>query len=498
MKKQITSLLLLTTLVAGCSDNFLSPKPQSSITTGNFYETPDEINQAVNGVYAGMHNWASNIYNMMSEVRSPNYMGVAHNAQRDWWDITTFTVKPQDDLIESVWGDLYQMINRANMVLASVDNVDFGTSTALRTQYTAEARFLRAMAYFQLVRLYGRVPLVTTVITPEEGIQIGQSEPADIYDFITSEMSAVVDSLPTSYTASDVGRLTKYAAEGLLAKVYLTQAGYPVNKTTALNQAEPLLQDVIAHEGAGYSLAPNYADLFTYKNDNKYDLFEIEYLSGGVGAGSSFPMDIAPADADVSVVPFRAQISANELALSDDLLNAYEPGDKRFDATIDTVYLSSVTDTSVTYGHTPFIDKFIDQGLNLSDFRDWPEDFPLLRFADVLLMDAEVRADLANAPTAEAVAEINRVRARAGLPAVNPGSKAEFDQILHHERRIEFVGEGQYWFDLVRWGNAVNVMNDWFAATAQDIHIDEHNLVYPIPQSQIDIFPGLYQQNPGY
>ena len=102
------------------------------------------------------------------------------------------------------------------------------------------------------------------------------------------------------------------------------------------------------------------------------------------------------------------------------------------------------------------------------------------------------------APTPEAVAEINRVRARAGLAAVSPGSKAEFDQILRHERRIEFVGEGQYWFDLVRWGNAVNVMNDWFTATAQDIHIDEHNLVYPIPQSEIDIFPGLYQQNPGY
>ena len=496
--RKLASLLLVTTLCAGCSDNFLSPKPQSSITTGNFYQTPDEINQAVNGVYAGMHNWASNIYIMMSEVRSPNYMGVSHNAQRDWWDITTFTVKPEDGIVESVWGDLYQMINRANMVLASVDNVDFGSSTAERTQYVAEARFLRALAYFQLVRLYGNVPLVTKVITPQEGIEIKQSAPAEVYDFITSEMSAVADSLPTSYTPSDVGRLTKYAAEGLLAKVYLTEAGYPVKKAAALGNAAPLLQDVIAHEGAGYSLAQNYKDLFTYKNDNKYDLFEIQYLSGGVGAGSSFPMDIAPADAHVSVVPFRAQISPNELQLSDDLLGAYEPGDERFDATIDTVYLSSVTDTLTTYGHTPWISKFIDQGLNLSDFRDWPENFPLLRFADVLLMDAEVRAGLANAPTPEAVAEINRVRDRAGLAPVNPGSKAEFDQILRNERRIEFVGEGKYWFDLVRWGNAVNVMNDWFNATAQDIQIDEHNLVYPIPQSEIDIFPGLYQQNPGY
>jgi hypothetical protein len=280
--------------------------------------------------------------------------------------------------------------------------------------------------------------------------------------------------------------------------VYLTEAGYPLNRTDALSKAEPLLQDVIAHEGQGYSLAPNYADLFAYTNDNQYDLFEIQFLSGGVGAGSSFPMEIAPADADVSVVPFRAQVSSNELQLSDDLLSAYEPGDLRFDATIDTVYLSFQTDTSTSYGHSPFISKFIDPGLNLADFRDWPENFPLLRFADVLLMDAEVRADLANAPTPEAVAEINRVRARAGLPAVNPASKAEFDQILKHERRIEFVGEGQYWFDLVRWGDAVPVMNAWFAATAQGITIDENQLVYPIPQSQIDVFPGLYQQNPGY
>jgi hypothetical protein len=496
MKRQLASLLLVATLSAGCSDDFLSPTPQSSITTGNFYETQDQIGQAVNGVYAGMHDWASNIYIFMSEVRSKNYIGINHNAQRDWWDITTFTVKPQDAIVEDVWGGLYQMINRANMVLENVDDVPFD-DPALRTQYTAEARFLRALAYFQLVRLYGRVPLVTEVITPEEGIRIGQSEPAEIYDFVTAEMSAVADSLPASYPASDVGRLTKWAAKGLLAKVYLTEAGYPLNRTEALALAEPLLQEVIAHEGEGYSLAPEYGDLFTYVNDNRYSLFEIQYLSGGVGAGSSFPMEIVP-PVDVSVVPFRAQISANELALSQDLLDAYEPGDERFDATIDTLYLESVTDTSVTYGNTPWIDKFIDEGLDIADFRDWPENFPLLRFADVLLMDAEVRADLANAPTPEAVAEINRVRARAGLPAVNPGSKAEFGRILKHERRIEFVGEGQYWFDLVRWGDAVPVMNDWFAATAQGITIDEKQLVYPIPQSQIDVFPGLYQQNPGY
>jgi hypothetical protein len=495
--KKLAFLILVATLSAGCSDDFLSPKPQSDITTGNFYQTPEEINQGVNGVYAGMHDWASEIYIFMSEVRSKNYMGISHNAQRDWWDITTFTVKPQDGIVGNVWDGLYQMINRANMVLESADNVDFSGSAALRTQYKAETRVLRALAYFELVRLYGRVPLVTKVITPEEGLQIKQSEPAEIYDFITSEMAAVADSLPASYPASDVGRLTKWAAKGLLAKVYLTQSGYPVNKKEALSQAAPLLQEVIANEGQGYSLAPNYADLFTYENDNKYNLFEIQYLSGGVGAGSSFPMEIVP-PVDVSVVPFRAQVSANELALSDDLLTAYEPGDLRFDATIDTLYLETVTDTSQTFGNTPWIHKFIDQGLNIADFRDWPENFPLLRMADVLLMDAEVQTDLANAPTAQAVADLNRVRARAGLPAINPASKAEFDAALKHERRIEFVGEGQYWFDLVRWGDAVPAMNSWFQATAQEISIDESDLVYPIPQSQIDIFPGLYQQNPGY
>ncbi len=492
--KRLASLLLVVMLSTSCSD-FLSPTPQSTITVGNFYKSQDQINQAVSGVYSGMASWPTNIFLYSSEFRSKNYIAQSHNAQRDWWDIATFTVKPEDQILSDTWRNLYAMINRANVVLQSIDNVPF-TNPALETQYRAETRFLRAFAYFQLVRLWGRVPLVTKTISPSEATQIKQSEPAEIYNFVATEMSAVKDSLPASYTGSDIGRLTKYAAEGLLARVYLTMAGYPLNQTANYAKAAPLLQDVIAHEGSGYSLAPDYRAQFSYKNDNKYHLFEIQFISGGVGAGSEFPEQVAPPDIAANIIPFRAQISASELGLPQDLLTAYEPGDKRFLGTIDTSWVNSAVPPG--RGNTPWISKFVDPNLTLTSRTDWPENFPVLRYADVLLMDAEVRAALTGGPDATGVAEINRVRAAAGLKPIAPTSKADFDAALRHERRIEFVGEGRTWFDMVRWGIAVQTMNDFFTATSQNLHIDQNMLLFPIPLSEINIFPGLYQQNPGY
>lgn len=492
MKKAIPLLVAL--LFSACTD-VLDREPLSSLTVGNFYKTEGDIEKALNGVYAGTRDWPTPIYIYLSEVRSKNYIGVFHDAQRDWWDITAFEVKPEMTTLRNVWGSLYQMINRANTLLEKIDGVPF-RDEQVRARYKAEARFLRAYAYFQLVRLFGRVPLVTRTITPDEGIQIGQSEPAEIYEFIAREMSEVMDQLPPDYPAAQKGRATRWAVKGVLAQVYLTMAGYPLHQRDKLEDARVLLREIIDQEGTYVTFAPNYADLFTHDNDNEYALFEVQYVSGGVGAGGGFPAEIVPADISRSIAPFGGIVSASRLALSQDLLDAYEPGDLRFDVTIRTTYPTNTNPPGV--GNTPFIHKFIDEGVALADRNDWPINFPLLRYADVLLMYAEVLAEQAGGPTPEAVALVNRIRARAGLPAINPTTKEEFDLALEHERRIEFVGEGVYWFDLVRRGRAVQVMNEWFAATGQGIQIDEHHLVYPIPRSEMDIYPGLYQQNPGY
>ncbi len=493
--KKFIPLLGLTMLLASCTDDFLSPVPQNEVTVANFYQTQEDFDRAVTGVYAGMRDWPVEIYLFLSEVRSDNYYAIFSDAQRDWRDITDFQVTPFTATVRGVWADAYTMINRANTLLERIDGVAF-TNQALKAQYIAEARMLRAQAYFELVRLFGRVPLVTKPISPEEGIQIGQSEPADIYAFITKEMAEASNALPSSYTGASLGRMTKWAAKGLLAKVYLTMAGCPMQDKTGLAKAEALLQEIIGQEGGAVKWSPNYKDVFTEANENKFNLFEIQFVSGGVGAGSVFPALIVPGDLTRTLAPFGSTggESATRLGLSDDLLAAYEPGDKRFDVTIDTMWLN--TGVPPDTNNNPYVRKFLYRTTTPTTYPDWGQNFPMLRYADVLLMYAEALNEQNR--TAAALPYLNKVRARAGLPALQTTSKAEFAQALLHERRIEFVGEGQRWFDLVRSCTAVQTMNDWFSSLGVNITIDQNDLLYPIPQTEMDIFPGLYTQNPGY
>jgi len=496
MKKISFSIILIIFAFASCKQGYLDVKPTSSITSGNFYHTQLDIEQALNGVYASMRDWPVNIYLFLSEVRSNNFYAVFEDGQRDWFDINNFQVTPQAAILHDTWQSLYQMVNRANEILEHIDAVHFD-DPAQKTQYTAETRFLRAFAYFQLVRLWGNVPLVDHVITPEEGIQIKQSPPADIYKLITADMNAAKDSLPSAYTGPDEGRITAWAAKGILAKVYLTMAGYPLNQKDKLDSASALLKDITSHEGATPKLVltPNYADLFGYKNDNLHCMLEVQYISGGLGEGSTFPSEVLP-NLSTSLVNVSILQSANRLTISQDLLDNFEAGDKRFNVTFDTSYTTN--DNPPQHGNVPFFKKFVDFGLTLTNYDDWPENFPLLRYADVLLMYAETLNDLAGTPPPQAIDLLNRIRSRAGLAAIHPTTKNDFALALEKERRSEFSDEGQYWFFLVRTGRAVPVMNAWMAATSQNKTINEQQLVYPIPQTEMDIYPGLYTQNPGY
>jgi hypothetical protein len=263
------------------------------------------------------------------------------------------------------------------------------------------------------------------------------------------------------------------------------------------DKAQALLEDIISHEGTTPKLAltPNYGDLFGYKNDNMHALFEVQYVSGGLGQGSTFPSEVL-GNVSTDLVNVSILNSATRLTVSEDLLNSYDPIDTRFNVTYDTSYTTN--DNPPQHSNVPFFKKFIDFGLTtLTKYDDWPENFPLLRYADVLLMEAEILNDKSG-PTEQAVDLLNRVRTRAGLPNITPATKEEFDSALTKEYRLEFADEGQYWFYLVRTGKAIPTMNAWFAATGRSKTIDEHNLVYPIPQTEMDIYPDLYQQNSGY
>ena len=355
MKKLFFSTVILSLIIlASCKKNFLDVKPTSSITSGSFYLSQQDIQQAVNGVYAGLRAWPVDIYWYLSEVRSKNYYVTSDGAQRDWYDFSNFSDNPSDETLHDTWQSLYAMIERANQVLEKIDGVPF-SNASLKTQYKAESRFLRAFAYFQLVRLWNKVPLVTKVITPSGALEIKQSDPADVYKFITSEMNSIKDSLPVKYTASsDMGRATQWAVKGILGKVYLTMAGYPLNKTAMLDSARIVLKDIIDHEGQypHLSVTQNYASLFGYKNDNQHAIFEVQYVSGGVGEGSTFPSQNIPPGLSTSLVTVRSLLFTSSVQVSTDLINSYDPRDVRFDVTIDTAYETNNNPTQV--GHTKY------------------------------------------------------------------------------------------------------------------------------------------------
>jgi len=463
-----------------CGENFLDHAPETDVTVGNFYQSQADIEKAVNGVYQGMQPWSVGIYFYLSEVRSNNFWAVFADGQRDWYDISNFSTGSNIATLSNAWANNYSMINRSNEILDRIDNISF-TDESLKDRYKAEVRFLRAFAYFQLVKIFNRVPLIDRVLAENEALEISQSQPDLIFEFIVAEMSDVAEQLPNEYDINNLGRVTEQAVKGILARVYLTMAGFPLYDAERLNDARPLLDDIIAMEGSHVTFADNFEDLFAYENDNQFHIFEIQYISGA-GAGNALPGQVHPGTPDFQ---FGSAIFPGRLTVSDDIIGLYEENDLRFDHTIGFLE------------NTYFFNKFTDLTVTIPESGDFPVNFPLLRYADVLLMHAEVENEL-EGPTPQAVAKLNRIRDRAGLNEITLATQDELRLAIEEERRREFAFEGRYWFDLRRTDRGIDVMNQWFENTGQNIVMSENDYVYPIPLNQLDVFPGLYEQNPGY
>lgn len=492
MKKPLIFIaILLSTGLISCKKNYLDLSPISSLGTTNFYKNQEQIEQAVTGIYNILLTFPDINFINLSEVRSSNFYTALPAAQRDYYDISSFNVSSSTAILQSAWADEYKMINRANEVLSNINNVTFSDSSSKR-QAIGESRFLRGLAYFQLVKTFGGVPLVNRVITASEALKIGRSSVDSIYEFIVQDLTAAVNDLPTSYPDNVKGKATTWAARGILGRVYMTMAGDPLKKTQYFDSARIILKQIIDQEGSyGIQLAPDYKDLFNSDNDNKYFLFEVNYISGGQGLGDAVPGETLPTDISRDIAKYGAYYISGEP--SQELLDSYEPGDVREAATISTNYVNGAGETVPQYYFT----KFLEPGKDILSHDDWPINFPIIRYADVLLMYAEALNEGATVPPPASVNILNRIRTRAGLGAIHPLTKQDFREAMGKERRHEFAWEGQYWPYLVRTGTALKEMNPWL----QQIYsktITNDRLIYPIPRSEILIYPGLYSQNPGY
>jgi starch-binding outer membrane protein, SusD/RagB family len=502
MKKIVGySLIAIVGLLSAC-DKKLDQNPISSQATEAFYVTQNDFIQGVNAAYNGLRTWPDRMLNL-SETRSDNLYAVSDGGVREWEGINSFhkTIAGNAYVTEA-WSGNYTGIFKANQLLEnlSLKGASVIADAGLRTRLEAEARFLRAFYYFDLVRWFGRVPLIDKSVTPVEALQIARGPVADVYNLIISDLQFAATGLPEAYAAAaDKGRATRYAAKGILALVHMTRSGptYDIKGPgLGLNewsQALTLLNEII--NSKKYTFATNYADIFDYDKENNAEVvFDVQYSTGSTPVvGSTFAWLLVPD------TWFQSQGKATQGGLtirpiSNNLLNAYETADTlRKPFSIQTGFTNNgVTETR------SFFKKYVNLAKVPANRLDWPINFIALRYTDVLMLKAECILHGATGTQAEVDAIVNQVRKRAGMGI--PIANVTLAQLMD-ERRKEFAAEGTRWHDLVRSGLVETVMTNWI--TQEDVGkvmqpFQKNYILYPIPQSELDVKPGLYEQNLGY
>jgi hypothetical protein len=436
----------------------------------------------VNGAYAALQSGGvfGNSY-VFGDVASDNTVPPASGSVTDQDEFDRFYIRTTNPFISGRWNDSYTAIARFNTILDKIGGVTMDET--LKNRYIAEAKFLRALVYFNLVRTFGDVPLIVKSISnPDEGYEYGRAPKADVYAQIEKDLTEAESVLPVSYATTDIGRATRGAAKALLGKVYLTENKYAPAATK--------LKEVI--DLGVYDILPNYADVFRVSNkNNKESVFDVQYKSGGAGEGNAWPNSFAPENSGNAVIAFGGGGNNQPTA---DLVNAYEAGDKRKDISLATSYTNANGQT-IPYN---FVKKYVDTPVANGDNGN---NIPVIRYADVLLMYAESLNEVGYQAAGDALTNLNRIRTRAGLTgktAANIPTQQAFRLAIEQERRVEFAFEGHRWYDLVRTGRAITVLNSKKDQIRLVNTLTENNLVDPIPQNQIDINKAKISQNPGY
>jgi starch-binding outer membrane protein, SusD/RagB family len=493
MKKTYQNFLILSffLILASCETN-LEIEPESFISSDSFYNNEKEVNLAVIATYNSLYKILENEWSV-TELRSDNTSfrpDGSPGSDLDRYTIDRFTVSTTNKINENYYRACYSTIALSNRVLQNLSVVG---NLNLKKQYEGEARFFRAHAYFNLVRLYGPVPFVDRVLTGEESLKINRSPVNDIYNLIISDLQFASENLPSTYAATEKGRVTKWAAKGILGKVHLTLKNYAA--------AETVLESILSGPN---KLLPKYEDVFKISNEyNDEILFAVRYQSGGIGLGSIFANSFAPLNSgDIVVRGSGSSFNVPTTSISDGYLPA------------DTRKASSMSDFWINATGVKRLNKFVSKyNSAFNTVNDSGNDWPVIRFSDVLLMLSESYA--VTKGVVPALEKLNMVRTRVGLPIINESEVATPEGLklaIENERRFEFAFENHRWFDLVRTGKAVEVINQHF--TIEPIYIvplidvvsipntkpnpiKEWQLLLPIPQYEIDLNPNL-SQNLGY
>jgi hypothetical protein len=476
------------TMFVSCdTDEFLNPLPDSAIVADAFFESDTDVLAGIIGVYDALQGVNENTESssirfnrgvqleyLLTEHRSDNTRSKTLEGSRA--DFHRYIVEPDNVQSEDYYQSMYEIIFRANNVLKYVDK----SSSANINKYTAEAKFLRAYAYFNLVRLYGAVPLVTTVVgSDEKELLFTRVDEAIIYEQIVADLQEGVTYLDNT----NKSRASKAAAQGILAKVYLTKP------TRNYAGAKQLCEDIM---NSGFSLESNFKNVF-YNELNNEIIFAVQYLSGNPDESQGFSSEFTS---------YKRQGRQDGLNivnpnLAEDFI-AY--GGNRTAVS----YAAFGDDADLPVPMDAEVIKFLPEGYDISDtnlptYGGAPSlagnDWIILRYSDVLLMHAEAIMAGGDTSDANAIDSYMEVRVRAGFDAVSDRPSVLTKDALLLERRVELAFENHRFFDLLRLGVAHDVLGAHAAAMGYSSY-NIRRLLLPIPSREINLSDGILTQNP--
>ncbi len=476
--RQLLIIMGICSLLSSACTNILDKEPLGRLDADLFLQTKEDAVQAVNAAYGPlMFNSAnSNFYWAFGVLASDHAVVGGDGSRPGLTEIDFMTHTPRTQEFNDFWKLNYKGIVQCNLLIEKVPQVNMDVT--LRNQYLGEALFLRAYYYFLLTQVYGDVPMMLTLLSPDE-LKLPRTSKSVIWDQIILDCEQAASLLPASYSALDAGRATKGAALSLAAKTSLYQKNY-----------QKTLDYIAQVKGLGvYQLMADYQDNFRKETQNNSEsVWEIQHTNLELGVGNSLNQWWASK---------KFGFGYGFAEVTREYLDEFEAGDPRRKFTIainNDPYFGLIWKPSFSStGYGPV--KYLQSDQEASQKADGDINYTAIRYAEVLLWEAEAMAELGR--TAEALVPLEEVRARARAQAVNPATalppvtttdKTELINAIRHERSVELGFEMHHFFDLIRWG---------LAADRIDGFIPGKHEVFPLPQIEMDLNSSLIQ-NPGY
>lgn len=493
--KNILLVVLLLALTTRCGD-ILEPQPQGQVGLDVLFSTEENAITAVNG-----------LYNPLPSLYGSPLLRLVNMASDDGWtwrnelETDIYIVEQSFNHSRTAWSNFYTMLTRANTVLEGIPNVSW-SSDEMKNVSEGQAKFIRAFAYFNLVRLFGGVPLITNTVKTPSDAALPRAAVTEVYALIKSDLTDAIASLPTTYSGGnglEPGRATKYAAQILMAYVHLELEEW--------SEASAVAGSLI---GEG-TLLP-FADNFNGSNENGTgSFFEIQYAGPGAGASSSQNSWYLPPAFTGGAASLPTDDNLNGTgggpSSGGGLVQAFEPGDNRRDVTISTYGVANFIDPTQPDGSLYYVNKYYNASV-LPGESDW--NVPLYRYADALLVAAEALNEQGYVADGAAFDHLNAIRTHAGLDALTSTDLPDQDAFrtaVRKERRIEFAFEYKRYFDLNRWGilePTIQPQLTYLGLSFPSSKVSAHPItgrnyyLYPIPDVEFLNNAELGDQNPGY